>query len=52
MAVALRFGIVILPSDWSGDAAYVHSDLNGFGDMAEARMLYIVPSLCGTAVRR
>jgi len=39
MAVALRFGIEILQSDWTGDAACVDSDLNGFGEVAEARML-------------
>ena len=39
MAVALRFGIVILQSDWTGDAACVDSDLNGFGEVAETGML-------------
>ena len=39
MAVALRFGIVFLLSDWTGDAAYVDSCLNGFGEVVEARML-------------
>ena len=39
MAVVLRFGNIILQSDWTGDAAYVDSDLNGFGEVAEARML-------------
>ena len=39
MAVALRFGIAILQSDWTGDAACVDSDLNRFGEVAEARML-------------
>ena len=39
MAVALRIGIVILQSDWTGDAACIDSDLNGFGEVAEARML-------------
>ena len=39
MAVALRFGTVIVESDWSGDAVYVGSDPNGFGEVAEAQML-------------
>ena len=39
MAVALRFGIVILKSDWTGQAPCVDSDLNGFGEVTEARML-------------
>ena len=40
MAMALTFGIVILQADWTGDAAFfVDSDLNGFCEVAEARML-------------
>ena len=39
MAVALRFDIVILQSDWIGEAACVDYGLNGFGEVAEARML-------------
>ena len=40
MAVALTFGTVILQSHWGGDAVCVGSDLNGFGEVAEAWMLY------------
>ena len=41
MAVALRFGLVILQSGWAGDAAeyYVASNLNALGEVAEARLL-------------
>ena len=35
----LTFGVVILQSDQTGDAAFVDSGRNGFGEVAEARML-------------
>ena len=50
MAVALTFAIVILQSDQTGDAAFVDSDLNGFGEVAEARMLYFCVWYCCTGV--
>ena len=46
MAVALMFGIVILQSDWTGDPAFVDSDLNGFGEVAEAGMLSFSVRYC------
>ena len=50
MAVALRFGIVILPSGWTEDAAYVDSGLNRCGEVAEARMLSFSVRYCCTEV--
>ena len=50
MAVALRFGIVILQSEWTGGAAYVESDLNGSGKVTEARMLYFSLRYCCSEV--
>ena len=51
MAMALTFGIVILQADWTGDAAFfVDSDLNGFCEVAEARMLWFSVRYCCTEV--
>ena len=46
MAVALTFGTVILQSHWGGDAVCVGSDLNGFGEVAEAWMLHFSVWYC------
>ena len=52
MAVALRFGLVILQSGWAGDAAeyYVASNLNALGEVAEVRMLWFSVWYCCTEV--
>ena len=42
MAVALTLGIIIRQADQPGDAVFVDSVLNGFGEVAEARMVFCV----------
>ena len=39
MAVALTLGIIIRQADQPGDAVFVDSVLNGFGEVAEARIV-------------